>query len=207
MSRVIRAEQRGPRVVRRVVVEATEEAEEILRRARARAAAIVEEAARAAAHAAEGAAREAADQARERARAALEPAVTALQHACDQAYARLEPHAIDIAVLAARHIVGAELESRPAAVAAIVRPLLERLKRAHTIRLRVHPADAQWLGTVLPELQRGAGVPARLVLEPDPELSRGSCMAVSDVGALDARLETRLGILQDMLRKTRSDAE
>jgi flagellar assembly protein FliH len=106
--------------------------------------------------------------------------------------AALEPpmaQAIGEAALAlARGVVRAELQARPRLVAeAAQQALAAVLLSARHICVRVHPDD-------LPLVETGAGEAlaardARLVA--DAEIERGGCRIESDLGRIDATLETR----------------
>jgi flagellar assembly protein FliH len=104
----------------------------------------------------------------------------------------LEPamaQAIGEAALAlARGVVRAELRARPELVAeAAQQALAAVLLSARHLRVQVHPDD-------LPLVEAGAGEAlaareARLVA--DAEIERGGCRIESDLGRIDATLETR----------------
>jgi len=88
----------------------------------------------------------------------------------------------------ARQVVRSELASRPEAAAIVAREAIDTLLlSARHITLRVHPDDhahvAEGAGDVL--AARGA----RLVV--DAALSRGGCLVESDIGVIDASIETR----------------
>ena len=88
----------------------------------------------------------------------------------------------------ARQIVRGELTARPELVAAVAGEALDTLLlSARHIALRVHPNDlalvAQGAGEVL--AARGA----RLL--PDAAVTRGGCVVESDLGVIDAGIETR----------------
>ncbi len=85
---------------------------------------------------------------------------------------------------AARRIVGEELVLAPERIVTIVREVLERARRARTVTVRVHPADAG-------ALRRAFGEEGALV-EEDPSLERGGCVVATELGELDARLEVKL---------------
>jgi flagellar assembly protein FliH len=88
----------------------------------------------------------------------------------------------------ARQVVRAELASRPELITAVAQEAIDTLlMSASHITLRVHPDDhalvAQGTGEAL--AARGA----RLVA--DATLVRGGCLVDSDIGAIDATLQTR----------------
>jgi flagellar biosynthesis/type III secretory pathway protein FliH len=180
MGRVIRAEQQGPKLVLAPVVDALAQARAIVERAHGEAAAV-----RAAAL----------DAGRAQAQAELAAQLLELTQAHARVLAALEPQAIELALLAAKRVIGTELAARPELIGDMIAPLLERLRRAHRLELRVHPDDRAALERQLDALRRAAHPAATLQIESDAALSRGSCVVVSDVGSLDARVETQLSAL------------
>jgi len=88
----------------------------------------------------------------------------------------------------ARQVVRAELTARPDLIAAVAQEAIDTLlMSARHITVRVHPDEhaliAQGTGDAL--AARGA----RLVA--DATLTRGGCLVESDIGAIDATLQTR----------------
>jgi flagellar biosynthesis/type III secretory pathway protein FliH len=64
--------------------------------------------------------------------------------------------------------------------------------------LRLHPEDAGWLAQhehALAELCKLSQLEGSLELRTDPTLTRGGCCIESNLGDLDARVETRLTLL------------
>jgi flagellar assembly protein FliH len=208
MTRIIPADRDGARIIPAVIVDAQTRAALILAEAHSEASAM-----RAAARAAcEGLAERAKLEARElataEARAQLSSALEELASARQQWLEGLPLQLIELAMEAARHIVGAKLDVQPDTFESIVRPLLDRLRRAQRILLHLHPDDERWLRTALPRLQRDLNERAELQLQSDPAIMRGGCLLVSDIGAIDARLETRLERLAGAVRQaTRPDAD
>jgi flagellar biosynthesis/type III secretory pathway protein FliH len=104
------------------------------------------------------------------------------------------------ALLAAEHVIAAELALEPARITAIVTEQLERVRRARRVVLHAHPLDCAalrpWLATHRPTLE----------LHEDASLARGGCVVVSDIGTLDARIETRLDRLREALERAEGAA-
>jgi len=138
-------------------------------------------------------------QARVEARAELAADLLRLAQQRDQQLAALEPQVIQLALLAARRIIGEELALRPERVAQLIAPLLSRVRSARQVTVRVHPDDGALLAASLDELRSGAELRGSLQLESDAALERGDCIVVSDAGVLDARIETQLLALQRAL--------
>ncbi|MES2229538.1 MAG: flagellar assembly protein FliH [Pseudomonadota bacterium] len=88
----------------------------------------------------------------------------------------------------ARQIVRAELASRPELVAQVAQEAVDTLLlSARHITLRVHPDDHAFVAQGAADVLAARG--ARLLA--DPSMSRGGCVVESDIGIIDASLETR----------------
>jgi flagellar assembly protein FliH len=88
----------------------------------------------------------------------------------------------------ARQAVRSELRCRPGLVAAVAQEALETLLlSARHITLRVHPDDHALVADGAGDVIAARG--ARLIA--DPAIERGGCLVESDIGAIDASLDTR----------------
>jgi flagellar assembly protein FliH len=96
-----------------------------------------------------------------------------------------------------RALVLEELALRPEHVTALIERELAGLRRAREIELRVHPEDARLLAPVERLRARLELLGSVRVVE-DGALARGGCVLISNLGEVDARLETRieLGLAQ-----------
>ena len=88
----------------------------------------------------------------------------------------------------ARQIVRTELASEPARIAMVAHEALDTLLlSAQHITLRVHPDDHALVAQGASEVLAARG--ARLLS--DLSMSRGGCLVESDIGVIDASIETR----------------
>ena len=88
----------------------------------------------------------------------------------------------------ARQMVRSELVQRPELVAAVAQEAVDTLLlSAHHITLRVHPDDHGLVSQGAAEVLAARG--ARLLS--DTGVTRGGCVVESDIGVIDASLETR----------------
>jgi flagellar assembly protein FliH len=88
----------------------------------------------------------------------------------------------------ARQIVRSELATKPHTVAAVAQEALDTLMlSARHITLRVHPDDQPLVAEGAGELLEARG--ARLV--GDATIARGGCVVESNIGLIDASIETR----------------
>lgn len=96
-------------------------------------------------------------------------------------------------------LLGEELQLRPEHIQSVVERELERVRRARSVELRVHPADLPLLPST-GELCRRSELRGALTISADPSIERGGCMLRSNLGEVDARLETRLSLALALLR-------
>jgi len=90
-------------------------------------------------------------------------------------------------------LLDAELRLAPEHVRALIERELTRVQPARRVVLRVHPDDLALLDP--PETLRARHeLRAPLSFEADATLSRGGCVIDTDLGQIDARLETRLSL-------------
>lgn len=117
----------------------------------------------------------------------------------DEVLARAEAQVVDIALAAAKHLVGEALAADPSRIVGIVRPLVERARHAARVTLRIHPDDHAALADACATLGGAEGLPSAIVIVTDASVTRGGCVVETDAGTLDARLEVRLGALREAL--------
>lgn len=188
MARVIIADQDGSDVVPGRVARAEAAAERVLGEAQMRASEIVAQAQQDAAALLATARAQANAVAIE---ATLEVQANAAA-ARDRILAEARGEVLSIGIAAAEKIIGKAVEEAPDLMETIVQPLLARLRRARRLELRLHPDDARTLEPRLQSLANESGVGCPVRIEPDPSIQRGGCLLRSDIGTLDARIETRL---------------
>jgi flagellar assembly protein FliH len=194
MGRVIRAQRTGRAVVPAAVYDAQLEAAEVRERAQAEAQGIRQRA-YTEGYAAGSAA--AAEQLFDLARMQTELSE------------RLTQEATQAALMVAGQLLGSELSSEPDKIIALLRPHLARMRRAHRLALRLHPDDAAWLEQhpeAVAELREQHTLAGSLELRRDPSIARGGCIVESNIGELDARIETRLSLLAAALKLPVADA-
>ncbi|AKU96929.1 Flagellar assembly protein FliH [Labilithrix luteola] len=189
--------QETPRVdlarrIPRATLNGIEEAERIVREAKAQATALVDEARAAVAKLQSEAATEARRQ--EVARVAAELiAVRALE---EQRRERELDRTVELAVLLAERLVGEALRVDPARIASLASEALRETRGARKLRIEAHPEDVLMLTEALGLL----GAHAAEVFG-NGELGRGSLLVQTELGRLDARLEPQLMRLAEALKE------
>ena len=89
-------------------------------------------------------------------------------------------------------------ELKKGAVTDIVRQAVGRAVGQKVI-VRVHPQDAVRLKEKEPEILQAAGSRQSLVVREDEEIPPGGCIVESELGTVDARLETQLSAIRKAL--------
>jgi len=183
MGRVIRAQRSGPAVLPKAVYDAQLEAAEIRARAE-RDAELLRKQAYAEGHAAGSAAAAAQLFDLDKLRAELT--------------ARAERETTQAVLLVAAELLGTTLQAEPEKIASLLRPHLARMRRAQQLLVRLHPDDHAFLKArpdLLAQLREQQQLEGRLELRSDASLTRGGCVIETNLGELDARVETRLALM------------
>ncbi len=184
---------RDPRVAAEVV-RAHEEAERILQEARDRAGHLEAEVRERLGDVV----RRAAEEARELELARLSAAALHLEARARRLEGDDMERLVAFATLLAERVVGAELALEGARIAAMAEELLAESGGSGSVRIEVHPDDAEALRRHFASLGLPAGTCA---VEAAPELLRGSLVLHGDLGTVDGRLESRLPRLAAALRE------
>lgn len=124
----------------------------------------------------------------------------------DAARAIARPYAgelVELALIIARELIGAEVRRDPAPLVRLVERCLDDVVGESSITVRMNPADRAALLAARPDL---AGSPDVRLVE-DASLARGGCAVESTRRLVDARLEERLDGMRDGLRELLEEAE
>jgi flagellar biosynthesis/type III secretory pathway protein FliH len=111
---------------------------------------------------------------------------------------RAEHDATQAALLVAGQLLGTTLSMEPDKIVSLLKPHLARMRRAQRLVLHLHPDDATWLQEhpeALTELREQHTLASSIELRSDASITRGGCVVESNIGDLDARVETRLTLL------------
>ncbi|HJZ86950.1 MAG TPA: FliH/SctL family protein [Polyangia bacterium] len=104
-----------------------------------------------------------------------------------------------LAVRIASKILGHALELDPTLVVDICAQALRGATEQREIVVRVHPDDLPAIEQARPQL-RAALLKARdFTLRPDAGVGRGGCIVETELGSVDARLETQLAVIENAL--------
>lgn len=102
----------------------------------------------------------------------------------------------DLALQIARKVIAAHLDADPTLVARIVQQAIKELEPSTALEVRVHPADLQMVEGSRRELERLVQGGGRVEITADEHVDHGGVVLVSPVGEVDARIETKLSVLE-----------
>jgi len=119
-----------------------------------------------------------------------------LQH---QLSANLEQEALETAVAACKKLIELELKNRPRTVVDVVTRALGSAKHQREIFVRANPKDAVLLRESKRQLLDSLSRARDLDIREDIALTEGGCMIETEIGIIDARIETQLTTLTERL--------
>ena len=124
-------------------------------------------------------------------------AIAALSKEADAHYAQAETELVKLGAAIARKIVGEELQSSDETMVRIAREALTSAHRAKSVAIRVCAKDARSLAKRKETLRLPAGCTIEILA--DAAMEPGGCVIESELGIVDARLETQLKVIEAAL--------
>jgi type III secretion protein L len=110
-----------------------------------------------------------------------------------------EPQLIKLALKVAVKIIGHELEHNKDEIAQIVGNALDTVRQQRDIIVRVHPDDLKNLEAAKPQLIARLGRAKDIDLRGDRNIKRGGCIIDTEIGTIDAQLDTQLEQITSIL--------
>jgi type III secretion protein L len=114
--------------------------------------------------------------------------------------AKYETQMVRLSVKIAEKIIGEELRTRPETIVSIVQECLVGIRNAQNLTIRVSSGEREEVLRQVEVLNREVGLRNIQVIA-DQCVSPGGCIVESERGIIDARLETQLGRLQEILMR------
>jgi flagellar biosynthesis/type III secretory pathway protein FliH len=102
----------------------------------------------------------------------------------------------DLALQIARKVVGAHLEADPTLVSKIVQHAIHELEPSSALEVRINPGDVPAVETSRREIERLVQGAGRVDIIADDTVDVGGVVLVSPVGEVDARISTKLSVLE-----------
>jgi flagellar biosynthesis/type III secretory pathway protein FliH len=185
----------SPKVLKREVYEATREASDVVALAQEKARQIIEEALREQ------------DSIRERARqegnaqglAEWNRVLTAANQRADELTNSWEETMLRLSVRVAEKIIGEQLRVHPETIVEIIREVIKNIRPGKRLTIQVNQADAQQARARIDRIKDGLSTSSEIEIVASGSVSPGGCLIESELGIIDARLETQLKCLEEAL--------
>lgn len=107
----------------------------------------------------------------------------------------------NITMAAVQNLLQRELTSSAANVSVLVESLLQYVVEGTRVQIRISPQDLQSLRETIPRWQGMKFGEWDISVVPDEMVFPGGCVVRSDVGRIDATIETRLELLKETLQE------
>ncbi len=120
----------------------------------------------------------------------------------DELFNSTEQYLLELIFRISERIVGTISRNHRELIRETLRKILQFSQISGKIKIRVHPEDVKVLQELEPDLRRGLPDVKELGVVPDPAVSPGGCVVETDLGKLDARIETQFSELVTRLKKT-----
>jgi flagellar assembly protein FliH len=130
---------------------------------------------------------------------ALRAAAAELQAAQSATAERLEAHAVELALLIADKVVAGAVAVRTELVVETVRGALRGLIERERITVLVHPDDLETMRAAIDGVRAGLGGVDHCEVQAERRVGRGGAIVRTPDGDVDARLETKLGRVRDLI--------
>ncbi len=185
----------SPKVLKREVYEASRDARDVVALAQEKAKQIIEEA------------EQGRDAIREQARqegiaqglAEWNRILARASQKADELSKAWEETMLRLSIRVAEKIVGEQLRLHPESIVEIVREVLKSIRPGKHLTIQVNQAEAQYARARIDRLKEALGTSSEIEIVAASNVAPGGCVIESELGIIDARLETQLKCLEDAL--------
>lgn len=119
----------------------------------------------------------------------------------------IEPSYVQLVRDCVQKIIGQELKMNPEAIVGVVRNALLDARQQREIIVRVNPADVESLNKNKNKLLEILARANAVEIREDASITRGGCMVMTELGAIDAQLERQLEALATALGAELNESE
>lgn len=106
---------------------------------------------------------------------------------------------LTLALAVAKRIVAREIEIDEGAVLARSREAMRKIIGVDKIKIRINPADEEYIREHRNELRNYVDSVREIVIEADSKVERGGCIIESELGNIDARISTQFELIEEAL--------
>jgi len=122
----------------------------------------------------------------------LQKTIEQISHLQQQWQAESHQQVLKLAIAISQRIVRGQIEQEPDISQRWIREALELLSTSHRLRIFLHPADCQSLGTSAEQIAEQVAPLATVDIVADEKLCPGECRVETDHGLVDQSVESQL---------------
>ena len=111
---------------------------------------------------------------------------------------------LQLSVHIAQKIIGEELRLHPDTIISIIREAMKSTRTGKRLSIQVNDAEAVYVRSRAEQLKQFLGSIGEIEIVPSAGVTPGGCVIESELGIIDARLETQLKFLLDALLRRNS---
>lgn len=130
---------------------------------------------------------------------AFQQAVLSVEEGKKDLIRELEPQIINFCLKAVEMIVGREIDAASANLEKLIKPILTKVSDATRIIVKVNPQDLNQLREFSSDIVDDGKIES-LEIVSDADISLGGCIVETDVGTIDATLETRIEQMKEAVQ-------
>jgi type III secretion protein L len=112
---------------------------------------------------------------------------------------RNEAELLKLSVAIAQKVIGQSVQQNPSAVLETVRQAVKSVRSERRIMIRVNPQEESALQDRVASLKTIHSDVGELAIVADPAITAGGCVVESEVGIIDAQVETQLKAIENVL--------
>lgn len=110
-----------------------------------------------------------------------------------------------LVMVIAEQVIHREVSVNPEVVVKVIEEALKASVRADHYRIKINPADVATVNEQKPLFLASISGLKNLMIEADPSVAAGGCRIESDLGEVDATLETQLDAIRQALHETATE--
>jgi len=115
-----------------------------------------------------------------------------------QLLAASEQDIVDLALKVAAKILGIDLERDPELVIEVAANVIQSMRAAKAMVLRVHPEDGKVLRARKPKLLELVGRSVDVGIRDDSDVERGGCVVQTEFGTIDGQIRTQFKMIENV---------
>jgi flagellar assembly protein FliH len=127
----------------------------------------------------------------------LQEGVLQLKNLHQETYLRIEKEVVHLALAIAQKVICREIKMDSKVVVAVVREALAKVAEPGRIRIKMNPAELEFINETKTHLSGLIQHLDHVVFEADAGISSGGCIIETDLGEIDARIEQQLQAVEE----------